>query len=85
MSTFCRAPLEELCIFYLSLETRLDPDENIGCMHRHTASHTDMHTNRPPSVIEKSAIMDRDGRDSWDLHMSLSEKNYISHKARQWK
>lgn len=40
VSTFCRAPLEELCIFYLSLEIRLDPDESIGCTHRHTASRT---------------------------------------------
>lgn len=30
VSTFCWAPSEELCIFYLSLEIRLDPDENIG-------------------------------------------------------
>lgn len=78
VSTFCWAPLEELCIFYLSLEIRLDPDENIGCTHRHTVSHThthtDMDTNGPPSVTEKSAIMEREGRDSWDLHMSLREE-----------
>lgn len=43
-STFCRAPLEELYIFYLSLEIRLDPDESIGCTHRHTVSRTHIHT-----------------------------------------
>lgn len=40
----------------------------------HTHTHTDMHTNGPPSVTEKSAIMEREGRDSWDLHMSLREE-----------
>lgn len=79
--TFCRALLEELCIFYLSLEIRLDPDEIAGCAHRHTLSlthtHTRIHThntNGPPSVTEKSAITEREGRDSWDLHMSLREE-----------
>ena len=76
VSTFCRALLEELCIFYLSLEIRLDPDESIGCTHRHTHAYTHphTHTNGPPSVTEKSAIMEREGRDSWDLHMSLREE-----------
>lgn len=77
VSTFCWAPLEELCIFYLSLEIRLDPDESIGCTHRHsfhTNVYTHTHANGPPSVTEKSAIMEREGRDSWDLHMSLREE-----------
>lgn len=76
VSTFCWAPLEELCIFYLSLEIRLDPDESIGCTHKHSLSRTHMytHTNGPPSVTEKSAIMEREGRDSWDLHMSFREE-----------
>lgn len=45
-STFCRAPLEELCIFYLSLEIRLDPDESIGCAHRHILSPTHIHAHK---------------------------------------
>lgn len=44
VSTFCPAPSEELRIFYLSLEIRLDPDKNIGGMHRHTVSHTYTHS-----------------------------------------
>lgn len=78
VSTFCWALLEELCIFYLSLEIRLDADKNIGYTHTQkyclTHVYTDMHTNGPPSVAEKSAIMEREGRDSWDLHMSLREE-----------
>lgn len=38
-----------------------------------TLSNAYTHTNGPPSVAEKSAIMEREGRDSWDLHMSLRE------------
>lgn len=66
MPTVCRAPSEELCIFYLSLEIRLDPDESRGFTHTHA--------NGPPSVTEKSAIIEREGRDSWDLHMSFREE-----------
>lgn len=36
--------------------------------------HTRSHTNGPPSVTGKSAIMEREGRDSWELHMSLREE-----------
>lgn len=77
VSTFCRAPSEELCIFYLSLEIRLDPDENIGCTHRHTGSRAHAHTRTQMGLLllpKKSAIMEREGRDSWDLHMSLREE-----------
>ena len=43
-------------------------------LHTQTHSLTHTHTNGPPSVAEKSAIMEREGRDSWDLHMSLREE-----------
>lgn len=50
VSTFCWAPLEELCIFYLSLEIRLDPDESIGCTHRHSF-HTNVYTHTQMGLL----------------------------------
>lgn len=45
VSTFCWAPSEELCIFYLSLEIRLDPDENIGlCAQTRCLARTHIHS-----------------------------------------
>lgn len=45
VSTFCWAPSEELCIFYLSLEIRLDPDENIGLRAQtHRLARTHIHS-----------------------------------------
>lgn len=56
VSTFCRAALEELCIFYLSLEIRLDSDESIGCTRRHTLSlaHIWAHTQMGLLLLLKS-------------------------------
>lgn len=67
---------EELCIFYLSPEIRLDPDENTG-----PPARTDARARRRAGpgprtqmglllLPKKSAITEREGRDSWDLHMS---------------
>lgn len=89
VSTFCWAPSEELCIFYLSLEIRLDPDENIGCTRRHTGSRartqTHTHTNGPPSVAEKVGNYGERGEGQLGFAYVVERRNYISHKARRWK
>lgn len=86
VSTFCWAPLEELCIFYLSLEIRLDPDESIGCTHRHTLSHTHIHTLKWASFCYwKVGNYGERGEGQLGFAYVVERRNYISHKARRWK
>lgn len=87
VSTFCWAPLEELCIFYLSLEIRLDPDESIGCTHRHSF-HTNVytHTRKWASFCYwKVGNYGERGEGQLGFAYVVERRNYISHKARRWK
>lgn len=82
---------EELCIFYLSPEIRLDPDENTGppartdaCARRRAAAGA-AHTNGPPSVAEKVGNYGARGEGQLGFAYVVERRNYISHKARRWK
>lgn len=86
VSTFCWAPLEELCIFYLSFEIRLDPDESIGCMHRHTLSPTHIHAHKWASFCyRKVGNYGERGEGQLGFAYVVERRNYISHKAQRWK
>lgn len=88
VSTFCWALLEELCIFYLSLEIRLDPDKNIGCTHRHTVSqtYTHRHAHKWASFCcGKVGNYGERGEGQLGFAYVVERRNYISHKARRWK
>lgn len=88
VSTFCRVPLEELCIFYLSLEIRLDPDESIGCTRRHTRSRTRIYTlthKWASFCYWKVGNYGERGEGQLGFAYVAERRNYISHKARRWK
>lgn len=76
--------LEELCIFYLSLEIRLDPDKSRGCTHRHSQTH--VHTQMGLLLLLKSLQLWRErGEGQLGFAYVVERRNYISHKARRWK